>query len=126
MNGDVPVGMIDVCENPMLLVRAREHIAIERGAIDRAWLSVTVVVRLLRGAAIAAHRHPPCIEDGPALVHLMTDDRRQHTQRKIPGCADAHVAHDQIEETLHTAPHFRAPFKMCRAWRRVRGTDALD
>src|SRR5471032_1893752 len=126
MDRNVPVGMIHVRENAMLLIRAREHITIKRCAIERASLPITVVVRLLRRAPITAHRHPARIEDSPALVHLMTDDRRQYAERQIAGRADANVAHYEIKKHIHASPYLRDAFKMLRRKRSGRGTYAHD
>src|SRR6187455_2600733 len=60
-------------QDSVLLVCRDHDDALDRVALQIADDSVSIIVRLTGGAAIAAHGHPSGIHDDPAFVVLMAD-----------------------------------------------------
>ena len=118
---DVGVGLAFARQNAVLLIRTAQHISRHDTAVDATYLSVAEIAFLLLRATVAAHGHPAGVDDGPALVGLMPDHGREHTQRQFVGRAHANVMHDEIEEHIHPGTDFGHAVEMrCRKRRRGR------
>ncbi len=111
-------------DDAVLLVRARHQVIGQHLALLRAHQPVAEVARLFLRAAVAAHRHPARVHDGPSFVFLVADHRGQHAQGDIGQCADAHVMHHEIEHHIDAGPDFGHAVEMLGAERGRRGADA--
>src|SRR5205085_8890776 len=71
---DVPIGRaIVAADDAVPLIGGGGGIAVDHVALQVADRAIAVIARLLRGAAVAAHRHPSGIDDDPALFDLVAD-----------------------------------------------------
>src|SRR5262245_37023387 len=74
---DVPLDpAVAARDDPVLLVCAREQEAVGHLAVDVAHDAVAKIALLPLRSAVAAHGHPPGVDDRPAFLGLVTDDGR--------------------------------------------------
>ena len=89
----------------MLLTRVADDEIWIRPALDIAHEAISLIDRMASCAPIARQGHPPAIDENPALLWFIPNDRCQHRQRDIVDLAHADPVHDEVEEHEYAGAH---------------------
>src|SRR5882757_7739753 len=82
-------------DDAMLLISVGDDQIVVGVANDIADHAIALVHALLGGATILRHRHPPGIDQDPALLTLVADHGRQHREGNVFDPADPYTGHHQ-------------------------------